>query len=169
MVEWGPHEWHKEVLYEFRGGQELQERYGWVRPWKMSKNQIKEDVMKVFLCSEGRNPLELAQHSSWLIVLIGSWLPTRLCSDSDTCIDMFLNLSDYNDLSFSDHCNLARAGIELGWCLEEWIIFFNPSFTLSLNPIPTWNLIVVLPLLSEWPSDCIWYSRPFTLWSQPSL
>lgn len=103
------------------------------------------------------------------MALIGSWLPTRLCSDSDTCIDVFLNLSDQNDLNFSDHCNLARAGIELGWCLEAWIIFFNPSFTLSLNPIPTWNLTVVLPLLSEWPTDCTWYSRPLTLWSQPSF
>lgn len=76
---------------------------------------------------------------------------------------MFLNLIDQNDLNFSDHFNLSRAGIELEWCLEAWIIFLNISFTLLLNPI--WN--PTLPLFSVWQRNCIWYSRPFTLWSQP--
>lgn len=132
---------------------------GWVEFWKVGKNK---HVISVFLCSQGRDILKLTQYISFICCRI--LIFNQMCSDWDTCIKMFLNLIDQNDSNFSDHCYLSRGRIELEWFLGDfWIISLNIYFTLSLNP--TWS--PTLPLLSGWPSNCIWYSRPFTLLSQP--
>ena len=131
---------------------------GWVEFWKVGKNK---HVMSVFYAPKAE--IFWNWLSIYLLFAVGSWSSTRYVQTGILVLRCFWTWLTRMTWTSQITATCLEVEWELEWFLEAWIISLNIYFTLLLNPI--WS--PTLPLLSGWPSDCTWYSRPFTLWSQP--